>query len=151
MYHPGNPCILQVLHCWGFSCTITFIPGGASGVLLKSKCPSFYVYADMVGFFWHGLRISNIIVACGISQHHRFIGKWVYLLNKPVMKWSFHVLMSHSAVLTRWICVGNNWYSLSFCLFHFLRLAYASLSNQWTHVLYPLWFRCSTFLACLCF
>ena len=139
MYNPGTPCIPQVLRRWGFSCTITFIPGGASGVLLNSKCPSSAVYADIIGFFQQDLIIFSSIVACGVSQNHRCIGKWVSTLERPSMKWYFHFLMPRSAALTRWMCGGTNWYSISFCLLYFLRLSDDSLPNQWTRGLYTLW------------
>ena len=146
MYHPGTPYIPQVLPCWYFSCTITFIPGGASGVLLKSNFPSSSVYANIFGFRRQSLIIFNFIVACGSSQHHRCIGKHVSVLEIPALKWYFHVLMARSSALTRWICGSTNWYSIFFCLLYFLRLSDASLSNQWTRGLYRLVFRCSTFL-----
>ena len=146
MYHPDTPCIPQFLRCWGFSCTITFIPGGTSGDLLKSNYPSSIVYADIVRFCRQGLIIFIFIVDCVISQHHRCIGKRVSMIEVPAMKWSFHVLMARSTALTWWICGGNNWYSISFCLCYLLRLAGASLSNQWTRVMYPIWVRCSSCL-----
>ena len=86
MYHPGTPRVPQFLRCCSFSCTITFIPGGAGGVLLKSNCPSIAVCADIFGFIRQGLRIFKGIVACGISQHHRCIEKRVFALDIHVMK-----------------------------------------------------------------
>ena len=129
-----------------FSCTITFIPGDASSVLLKSNCPSSAVYSGIVGFFWQGLIIFNVIVVCGISRHHRFIGKQVSVLVIPAMELSFHVLMDCSATLTRWICGSTNWYEISFYLLYLLSLFDESLFNQWTRGLYPIWVRCSTCL-----
>ena len=50
--------------------TITFIPGGAIGILLKSNSPSIYVCADIFGFCRQGISIFKVIMACGISRHH---------------------------------------------------------------------------------
>ena len=116
MYHPGTPYIPQVLCCCGFLCTITFILGGAIGVLLKSKLPSIAMCADIVGLSRKGFSIFKVIVACRISQHHRYIWEQVFVLYRPAMKWSFHVLMARSTAFIRWICCGTNWYSISFCL-----------------------------------
>ena len=69
-----------------FSCTITFIPGGASGILLKSNYPSSAMYASIVGFPQQGIIVFSVIVACWISRHHRYIGKRVYVLEIPVTK-----------------------------------------------------------------
>ena len=129
-----------------FLCTIKFIPCGASSVLLKSNCNSISVCDKIVGFIRKGLSIFKVILVCGISLHRRCIGKWVPVLDTPTMKLFFHVMMDRSAVFTRWICGGTNWYSISFCLFYFLRLDYASFPSQCTRGLYPLLVGCSTFL-----
>ena len=44
--YPAKICLLA-----GFSCTTTFVTGGAIGVLLKSKIPAKVTYADNEGFF----------------------------------------------------------------------------------------------------
>ena len=56
------------------------------GVLLNSHHPSISLCADIVGFLWKGLSICKVIVACGISLHHIYIGKRVSVLDIPVMK-----------------------------------------------------------------
>ena len=114
--------------------------------LLNSKCTSIAVCADIVGFLRQGLSIFMVIVACGLSWHHIGIGKRVSVLENPTIKWSFHVLMSRSAALTRWICGVTNCYSIYFCLLYLLRIADASLYIQWTRGIYPILVRCYTCL-----
>ena len=46
MYHPSVPCPANDLLLSVFSWTTTFVPGGAIGVVLKSKLPSSAAYAD---------------------------------------------------------------------------------------------------------
>ena len=89
MYHPGTPYIPQVLPYCGFSCTNTFIPGDARGVLLKSNCPLIVVCVNIVGFLRQGLIIFKVTVACGISRHHRYIGKRVSVIFSPAMKFLY--------------------------------------------------------------
>ena len=121
----------QVLRCWGFSCIIPSIPGGASGVLLKSNCPSSAVYAYMVRVFQKCLIIFNVILSYGISKHHICTGKRVSVLDIRAIKWSFHVLMARSSALTWWIFGSTNWYSI-YILFVVL------LMDRWCLIIQPM-------------
>ena len=148
MYHPGTPCITQVLCCCIFSCTNTFIPGGAGGEggVLKSNSPSSVVCANIVGFFQKGFNVFNVIVVYGMRRHQIFMGNWVSVISSPTIKWSFRVLMVSFTVFTWWMCGVANCYLISSCLLYLLRLADASLSIQFTYGQYSLFVGCSTFL-----
>ena len=130
MYHASTPCIPQVLRCYLFSFTNTFIPIGTRGVLLKSNGTSIAVCANIVGFCCQGLNVLKFIVACGMRRHQRCMGKWVYLLASPAIKWYFHVLMARSDAFTGWMCGSTNWYPISSCWLYFFSIYDASLSIQ---------------------
>ena len=86
MYHPGTPCIPQVLRCCGFLCTTNFIPGGTRGVLLKSNYPSIVVCDAIVSFHQQGLRIFEVIVASGMRREPRCIEKLLSVIDSLTMK-----------------------------------------------------------------
>ena len=50
-----------------FVCMTTLDPGGAKGVLLKSKCPKRYAYTDKFGLTVDGHSKFKIGKACGRS------------------------------------------------------------------------------------
>mmetsp|Transcript_30179 Transcript_30179/g.63113 ORF Transcript_30179/g.63113 Transcript_30179/m.63113 type:complete len:80 (+) Transcript_30179:1204-1443(+) len=69
---------------------MTFVPRGASGVLLKSnKLPKSWLYADSFGFNQDGCSILRVITACGMSRHHRCGGKRSSVPFKMEMKWLY--------------------------------------------------------------
>jgi hypothetical protein len=62
------------------------VPGGAKGVLLKSKCPFNWAYADMRGLIRDFRRRLRVIVACGNSLSQSFSGKFGSTEQSPTMK-----------------------------------------------------------------
>ena len=132
MYHPSTSWIPQVLRCCSFSCTNTFISGGAGGVFKKSNGPSITVCANIVGFLRQGFNIFKVVVACRMRQHQRYTVNWVSVLYITAINLSFHILMACSAALTRWMCGSNNWYLMSSWWLYVFSIADASLSSQYT-------------------
>ena len=80
---------------------MTFVPRGTSGVLLKSKLPKSWLYADSLGFNLDGRSMLRVATACGMSWHHRLGGKCSLVPFKMEMKWLLNVLMALSARLWR--------------------------------------------------
>ena len=75
------------------------MPRGASGVLLKSKLPKRWLYADSFGFNLVGGSMFRVATACGMSQHHRWGGKRSSVSFKMEIKWLLNVLMALSVRL----------------------------------------------------
>ena len=95
-YHPFTPCAAQVPLTVGFSWTIIYVPGGARVVVLQLDSPWMWSYPDSFGFM-HNFRSKFIArLACGRSRHHRFTGKYLWILNNPEMKCSLKVRMACS-------------------------------------------------------
>ena len=65
---------VQVFCCPILSCVMTLVPGGAMGVLLKSKYPPNSISAESFGFDLAGIIRLNAIWACLKRRHHRCIG-----------------------------------------------------------------------------
>ena len=84
------------------------MPGGAKGVLLKSKTPSITVYADSWGCWREARSMFKVMVACGNKQHRRFMGNCESVLHRPAMKVFFQVMMALSAALRRCMCGRTN-------------------------------------------
>ena len=64
---PFNSVITPRVALFGFLCIRTFGPAGTSGVLLKSKFPNRYAYAERFGLSRHGHRRFKVSSACGRS------------------------------------------------------------------------------------
>jgi hypothetical protein len=62
------------------------VPGGAKGVLLKSKCPFNWANPDMRGLIPDFRRRLSVIVACGKTLSHSFRGKVGYTEQIPAIK-----------------------------------------------------------------
>ena len=56
------PCSANVLLLFDLTCAITLIPGGASGVALKSNCPHMYAYAESFGLSLAGHSRLSVIL-----------------------------------------------------------------------------------------
>ena len=88
--------------CWAFAWyAMTFVPRGARGVLLKSKLPKSWLYAESLGFSLEGRNMLSVATACGIRQHLRWGGKRSSVPFKMEMKWLLNVLIARSARLWR--------------------------------------------------
>lgn len=59
----------------GFLWSTIFVPGGVSGVALKSKFPNKDTYADRFGFTLEVQSKFNVIIAWGMSLSHSPTGK----------------------------------------------------------------------------
>ena len=67
------------------------IPGGAIGVLLKSKEPCMCACAESLGLTRLALSRFRVRSAWGISLSHRFIGKLGGVEQRPALKWFLNV------------------------------------------------------------
>ena len=97
MYHPSTPWYSHDPRCLPFLWMRAFVPGGASGVLLKSKIPNKYVYADNFGLVRDDLNRLSVSIACGSNLSHSAIGKSGSHVANPARRWFFSVLIALSA------------------------------------------------------
>ena len=74
MYHPSLPFGSQDARLSGFECITTFVPGGASGVALKSKFPNKKACADSAGFTLDPLSKFKVRKHWSRSLSHSAIG-----------------------------------------------------------------------------
>lgn len=73
--------------CWaGFSRAMTWVPGSASGVLLKSNAPWSWAQAESWGLILDVLSRFNVSRACGRSLSQRCIGKESLVEQRPAIK-----------------------------------------------------------------
>ena len=82
----STPSTLQDFRLFGLKCTIILVPGGASGVTLKSKLVYVAAYADKDGFHLDDLSKFIVMVAWAISMSHSLAGKIVSQMHNPVIK-----------------------------------------------------------------
>ena len=94
--------LFQVALCDGVSHAMARQPGGASGVLLKSKAPNNCAYADSFGFSFDGRRRFSVIVAYSTNLSHRCRGKFGGRLVSPERKWDLNVPIAFSAGFVLW-------------------------------------------------
>lgn len=86
MYHPSMAYGSQVRRWVGLMCTKVLVPGGAIGVLVKVCWPSKMAYADNFGLMLEGRGMLRVAWACGMSLHHRCMGKSDGVEDRPAMK-----------------------------------------------------------------
>ena len=86
IYQASTPCTPQNFRLFRFRCTFFLVPGGDSGVTLKSKLPYVAAYADKDGFRLDDLNKLIVMFAWGINLSHSFAGKFVSQIHKPVIK-----------------------------------------------------------------
>ena len=108
MYQPISPFGLHVSRYDGFRCAITFVPGGARGILLKSKFPKRYACADKVGLHLAERNRFNVISACSINLSHCDTGKSGSTVASPALKWYLNVCIDRSVKFARWLCGGTS-------------------------------------------
>eukprot|EP00957_Ditylum_brightwellii_P143548 10936085-Ditylum_brightwellii.AAC.1 len=77
-----NSTVSEIRLSW----TITFVPGGARGVRLKSNAPFICASADRCGFSQEGLRRFNVNRACGSRQFQSCNGNCGFKVQSPAMK-----------------------------------------------------------------
>jgi hypothetical protein len=93
----------NVFLCPGFSCMITIVPGGTTGVALKSTDPSNCSYVDSFGLIRDALMRFNVVSACGSNLHHKEIGQYRSVDANPAMKWSLNVLIELYDAFCQWM------------------------------------------------
>ena len=86
MYQASVPCTPQDFRLFGFRCTIVLVPGGTSGVALKSKLLYVVAYADKDRFRLDDLSKLIVVFAWGVSLSHSFAGNFVSQMHNPVIK-----------------------------------------------------------------
>ena len=99
MYHPATAWGDHVPRCSGFSWTMTLVPGGASGVLLKSNAPYSWAYAERFGLRWEARSRLRVRSACGSKQSHSVRLKPGSVPQSVAMKWFLKVRMARSAAV----------------------------------------------------
>ena len=121
-----------------FSWMITCVPGGAIGVASNLNSPCSYAYPEMFGLMQNFRSKLSMRMACGISRHHIWIGKYLWVLESPAMKWSLKVLMARSNEFLQWMWGRTNWNFSFTSLMNFLRTFGHSLSRIFRCGLKPL-------------
>ena len=129
MYHPYFPRGAQLYLIVGFWCTMTFVPGGANGVALKSNWPWIWACAERVGFILGGRRRFNVTMAWGNIRHHKWRGKSLCVDTIPVMKWFLNVCIDLSAAFRWWRCGGTSWKCRFSSSVYYFKFFDHSLSN----------------------
>ena len=110
---------------------ITFTPGGASGVLLKSKAPIKEWQADSCGCALDAHNRLMVVVACSMRSSHRCIGKSGCVEHKPAMKWFLKARVARSAAFRLWLQGGTISISAFLLSNHVLFIFDDSLSILW--------------------
>jgi hypothetical protein len=67
-------------------------------------------FGGQTGLIRDGRRRFKVVVARGISRHHRCMGKSGSTLEKPAIKRHFQMLMAFSAAFVQCMLGGTNWY-----------------------------------------
>ena len=96
MYHPYSSWDVQVLCAVYFGWMSNIVPGGASGVALKSKIPWRYVWYDSSVFTFESLKRFRVMRHCGMRRSHSDTGNLVSVLARPDKKIS-QVMIARSA------------------------------------------------------
>ena len=98
-------------------------PGVESGVLFIFYNSSSAVYADIPGFRLDCLIKFNANVHCLIRRQNKCIGKYLYLLKSPAMKWFFQVWIDLSTAFILCNPGGTIWnFNTRFRLYFFMKL-----------------------------
>ena len=121
----------------GFSWARHLVPGGASGVALKSWVPLICSCADRFGLICDMCSIFKVSSAWSSRRHHKRNGKFLSTEHKPLMKWFLKVRMARLAALRLRICSGVSWYWVCSLAMKFFQALEASLSSQCNFGLRP--------------
>ena len=78
------------------------MPGGANGVLVKSRSPLIYAYADNDGLIRDPRRRLRVIVAWAISKSHKPRGNAGSVEVRPARTWFLNVRIARSVVTRQW-------------------------------------------------
>ena len=99
MKYPFTPLSAHVPLSSALSCATMRYPGGANGVLLKSKLLQSSSYADFAGLIQDGLSMFSVSTATGNTLSHWFFGNVGSHLYNTDMKWFFNVCIPLSAAI----------------------------------------------------
>jgi hypothetical protein len=83
------------------------MPGGTRGLLLKSKAPCTWAWADSCGFIRERQRRLRVIMHGGNNLSHRLRGKSLLVEQSPAMTSFLNVQMAHSEAFLRCIWGGD--------------------------------------------
>ena len=86
---------------------ITLVPGGTSGVALKSNISWGYTWADSLGFTLEFRKIFRVRTDCGMIRSHSYAVNLVSVLYKP-KQYILQALLAHSVAFSLWMCGGTN-------------------------------------------
>ena len=86
MYQPLTPCGANEARCLVVSWTMTWVHGGARGVRLKLKLPKVAEYAERLGWQREDRRRFSMMLHCGNSLSHSWIGKFGSSVAIPARK-----------------------------------------------------------------
>ena len=84
------------------------MPGGASGVALKSKFPKMAAWAEREGLRLEDLTRLRVRTAWGRSLSYSAIGNFGSHVDKPAIRWFLKVLIALSAELCLCRCGGTS-------------------------------------------
>ena len=86
--------------------------------------------AEIFGLTFDCLSSNNCFSACGMSLHHRRIGKLAETPLYNSMKWSFHVWIFFPAIFRLWWSSGGtSWYAIPVAIISCLYTMLVSLSR----------------------
>ena len=75
MYQPSTACVEKEVRLEAALWTNTLVPGGARGVVLKSKFLLMAAWAKSLGFVQKELSRLRVMTAWGIRRSHYWEGK----------------------------------------------------------------------------
>ena len=129
MYHPSFLCGAQFWQIFGFWFTMTFVPGCANGVKLKSNRLWSLACAERVGFTLDWSISYNVTMAWGNRRHHKWRGKPLCVDTIPAMKWFLNGCIAVFYAFRQCRCGGpSRKFSFSSSMYYFKTLEH-SLSN----------------------
>ena len=106
-------CVVTVL-LW----MTIFVPGGATGTLLKSWFPLSIAHLESLGFIREVLNKLRVSSHCGRRRSHSWMGYWLsHVGARPLSRWFFKVLIAFLAAFLLCWCGGTNSY---FALFRMM-------------------------------
>ena len=129
-YPTSTPCGSQDCFCLGFSCIITLVPGGTTGLFLKYPLTSNAICAESFGYYLAGHNRLNVIWDYFRRRHHRRISNIFPTPHIPTMKWFLHVQMDRSAAFIHSIWGGTICNATDCCMSKVLSKSESSLSSQ---------------------
>ncbi len=109
MYHPLVVCSAHVPCLSLLSNICTAHPNGASGILLYSKFPWTYWYAEMVGASLDCQGKFKVSIDYGSSLAQIRIRNVSSNPTRITLKWFLNVCITRSAKFSLWLSGGTSW------------------------------------------